>query len=793
MFIRVEFNLFLKKCFVVTSFLLIFILICIIWPLDINAQTNYTMNGVNGTNTINTKLKIAPTSIITTEKQELIKEIIVENVSELAGAEIHISFNPNILEVLALNDGQFMADSNKIVIKNYNNSLGQIDYTAVIFSATISGTGVLFSVRFRVKGKGTSSISFDFNQDNNRRTILIDSNNKPISFNIKEASVYVPTTISISPQSKKTSAGNKQKYQAFAICNGDLIDDITNSTIFMIDNGGTFTGNTFEAHYMGTWTITGKFFNLIGTTSVIVIPGTPTTLSYVSGNDQTAFCHKTLPEPLVVKVTDVYNNPVPNVTVDFSIRDHPIGALGVGLSQTMSLTSIDGLATSTLILGSEPPGTYTIEARNNNLSNSPIIFHAHSYRNFGNISGKCLFEFGTLQKETDMILVTLIEQNTTTTTNADSYFCFSNLPVGIYSLSFKYPGATPFTKTNVAITTTQFNDTTDIGTITLILGDANSDGQINVLEWPYIIAAFGSTKTSSNYNSNCDFNNDEKINVWDLLIFRNNFGKQKEQKEKVSIQKPTKSSYFIISAQPNEENMLINFSPQAAENFSVGETVTVDILISGGKNILCGELHLTYNKEFLEPKGVITQGNWPSQKDVSILANHVQDGKIDYAFGIMKSEENDCGILGTIKFVVKKYGSEKVIVDFDEKSNRKTIFVKQKGTQNIIPVIEAKVFTLTVPSVAYENLDKVYCYPNPVGKENKKVIFRGISGNKNVVLKIYNIAGELVYEETKITNADGEIEYELKNQDNKNLASGIYIWFLDDGKNKKKGKLGIIK
>lgn len=789
MFTQLRFNLFLRgKYFFITTFSLIFIFIWIISsPTDISAHGNDSVNRVNDTAAVSTKLKITPTSIITAKTQEFTREIIIENVSELAGAEIHLSFNPEILEVLSLNDGQLIADSNKIIIKNYNNSLGQINYTMAIFSSPISGSGILFSIRFKVKEKGTSTISFDFDSANNRKTMLLNDNNQPILFNIEEASVYVPTSIAISPQDKTISAGNKQEYKAFAICNGTEIGDITNLTTFTLGNGAVFTGNILEAKYMGTWVVIGKFFDLIGTTSVIIVPGTPTTLNYVSGNNQTSSCQQILSEPFVVKVTDVYNNPVSNIRIDFSVISHPTDALGFDLSGTTSLTSIDGLASTILTFGSEPPGTYTIEARNDTLSNSPIIFDAYAYRRFGSISGRCLLDFGISKEKKAGILVTLIDGNTVTTTNTDSYFCFSNLPVGVYSISFMEYGATPFTKTGIAITKTQFNDTTDIGTITLILGDASDDGQINILEWPYIITSFGSTKTSTNYNPNCDFNCDGMVNVGDLMVFKKNFGKQIERS---SIQMTKETLSGIAISQNHQEKVFITFSPQTIENALVGEIISVDILISGGKDVLCGEIHLTYDEELLEPKGVITQGNWPTQGNIFI--NQVQNGKIDYAFGIMEPEENNSGVLGTIKFVIKKNASGKVLVDFDDEVNRKTIFVHQKGTQTTITPIEASAFTLIAP-VTSKNLENVYCYPNPASKENKKVTFKGISGNKDVVLKIYTITGELVYEGIKRTNSDGKIEYELKNKDDKDLASGIYIWFLDDGRSKKKGKFGVIK
>ena len=125
-----------------------------------------------------------------------------------------------------------------------------------------------------------------------------------------------------------------------------------------------------------------------------------------------------------------------------------------------------------------------------------------------NLQWICLIDYGTEGQRTASITVTLIETGATTTTNSNSDFIFSNIPVGTYTLTFTFPGATPATKTNVVITKTQVNDTTDIGTITLIMGDPNGDGQINILDWPLLAECLGSPTA---YNPNCDFNSDGVI------------------------------------------------------------------------------------------------------------------------------------------------------------------------------------------------------------------------------------------------------------------------------------------
>ncbi|MEW6095334.1 MAG: gliding motility-associated C-terminal domain-containing protein [bacterium] len=66
--------------------------------------------------------------------------------------------------------------------------------------------------------------------------------------------------------------------------------------------------------------------------------------------------------------------------------------------------------------------------------------------------------------------------------------------------------------------------------------------------------------------------------------------------------------------------------------------------------------------------------------------------------------------------------------------------------------------------------------------------------DKQVTLRIYNLAGELVLEKQKDNIYDSQIKWNLKNKDNEDVASGIYIYFLRDVNGSiKKGKIGVIK
>ena len=84
-------------------------------------------------------------------------------------------------------------------------------------------------------------------------------------------------------------------------------------------------------------------------------PPIPTTLKYVSGNNQSGLTGEALMQPLIVKVHDQYDNPMEGVTVTFAVS---IG--GGSMSDTSVDSDVNGLARSTLTLGNDPI-TNTVE------------------------------------------------------------------------------------------------------------------------------------------------------------------------------------------------------------------------------------------------------------------------------------------------------------------------------------------------------------------------------------------------------------------------------------------------
>lgn len=86
-------------------------------------------------------------------------------------------------------------------------------------------------------------------------------------------------------------------------------------------------------------------------------------------------------------------------------------------------------------------------------------------------------------------------------------------------------------------------------------------------------------------------------------------------------------------------------------------------------------------------------------------------------------------------------------------------------------------------------LNEVIAYPNPVSPPTE-MRFKGLQGRSGVI-KIFNIAGELV----KKIPFNGDVHWDVTNEDNRTVASGIYIYLIidNDTGEKKTGKLGVIK
>ena len=758
-------------------------------------------------------MKITPSTQNIVKGEEFSSQIEIVNVSQLVSADIYIDFNPDILEAISVGSGTFMPNCSAVTLID----TGTIKYSFGLMAGSGTGSGVLCYLQFRAKERGISDVTI------NSQTKLYterDETAVEIPFAKEDASYYVISGLRIQPQNRVMRADEYIAYQC--ISDGDLLIDITGSTIFTASGGGDFNGNVFHAKNMGTHTIMAAYLGLTCTTSAIITPGTPTALSYVSGNNQTNTCTLTLNEPFVVKVVDVYNNPCPGVDIGWQVIHTPSGATEYFISPTMTTTNIYGMASSSMTLGTEPPGTYAISAVSSGLSGSPVSFTASSLRRFGNIAGFCVLRLGLNRYGTHCsdIQVKILETGATMTTDSNSYFAFNHIPVGIYTLKFDTWGASCATLNTVNISPIQFEDTTYIGTMSLLAGDVSDDGGVDASDWPLFAYAWRKGATPAkpdwlNYRE-ADFDHNQAVLSPDFIILRNNFNKTQGlfgglRAPSMSGVQPWQEAIPLRAKASSSGQINLSFDLSTLEgvdinDLRVGNTIYLKITISEATDFMAGEVHLSFNPDVLEaidslPKveGInIQPGTYPTG-DVYSLINNADNnlGKIDYAVGMIDPQTGDGGLFAVIPFRIKAYGvTAKVGFDFAPEKNGTTKFVEAPNAIDNKPVdlinlslpeviMEKHEVSVVIP-MRYSNLDNIRVYPNPafVGQT---ITFAQLTAGKEKTIKIYTISGELVAEFSSLLD---DVPWAIPTD----LASGIYLYLINDHAGSiKQGKIGIIK
>jgi len=119
-------------------------------------------------------------------------DIRIEDVTNLYGAEVFLSFAPGILEVQGIADGDLLTGG-FLAAKTWDNNAGTLNYAyTLLFPATVGvdGSGVLCTITFKGIGVGTSLLRFT-------EVNLSDPNGLPITASSQDGSITVGTPIPV--------------------------------------------------------------------------------------------------------------------------------------------------------------------------------------------------------------------------------------------------------------------------------------------------------------------------------------------------------------------------------------------------------------------------------------------------------------------------------------------------------------------------------------------------------------------------------------------------------------------
>jgi hypothetical protein len=359
----------------------------------------------------------------------------------------------------------------------------------------------------------------------------------------------------------------------------------------------------------------------------------------------------------------------------------------------------------------------------------------------------------------------------TTTTTATGEFHFTNVPPGTYIVTATTPGAIRRYWPNVVVSAGQI---TNLQTKELYTGDANQNGQFDgQADVDAIVAAMFGT-----YDPACDCNRDGTIDTIDIDICIYNY---ENNNPPPSPAPPVEEEIPDIQG-----NIILTVSPEI-KDVKVGQTFKVIISLNANANVRGFTYYLAYNPALLEVIDIDSTTPGSQLKLTSFIngiytANGIKDGKVCYLAISIPRKAFKPDILTTITFKAKAEG---VSVLFFTQDTRfiDIMWNLVKFTSNKV-LINISEDTLNQLSTTLKN---AYAYPNPsnIGEVN----FANLT--ENTTIRIYTIAGELVY---KREDFDEEPIWRCRNLSGEPVASGIYIYILTNDKGEiKKGKIAIIR
>jgi hypothetical protein len=117
--------------------------------------------------------------------------VTAQDIADLIAFEVHLSFDANVLEVMEMDDGGFIA-ADFIAQNTFDNAAGTIDYAvAQIDHPPANGSGTLFEIVFRAKAPGKSMILFRETPAAPAGALFSDSNGMAIQVSLINGSVNV--------------------------------------------------------------------------------------------------------------------------------------------------------------------------------------------------------------------------------------------------------------------------------------------------------------------------------------------------------------------------------------------------------------------------------------------------------------------------------------------------------------------------------------------------------------------------------------------------------------------------
>ena len=147
-----------------------------------------------------TAVRVDPAQATVAPGQTFTLSIKIDNVSNLAGAQIHLAFHPSVLEVIDADPAQAgtqiahgdLLPPDVVAPNTADNAVGTIDYgIAQQNRPPVSRSGTLATISFRAKAAGNSAVAFRSSPGVPTGVLLVDPNGLPLATTTQPGSVTV--------------------------------------------------------------------------------------------------------------------------------------------------------------------------------------------------------------------------------------------------------------------------------------------------------------------------------------------------------------------------------------------------------------------------------------------------------------------------------------------------------------------------------------------------------------------------------------------------------------------------
>ncbi|MEW6097192.1 MAG: FG-GAP-like repeat-containing protein [bacterium] len=314
-----------------------------------------------------------------------------------------------------------------------------------------------------------------------------------------------------------------------------------------------------------------------------------------------------------------------------------------------------------------------------------------------------IFEYGSMEgyviieppKDTGTnagISITLVGVGTAST-GIGGYYTFLEVIPGTYTLQADTSGVSPGTITGIVVYP---GTKTQVATLTLLNGDSNNDGVVDIEDFMVLRNAYLSVIGDGRWNEEADYNGDERINIDDAMILRNSFFKTQPSPAPASPAPAPPVKLPVKTAKTK-----LTFNPSAIDTF-VGTTFSVKVLLEDVEDLAACQAQLSFDPNLLEVVNIT-----PGPLTLPVIKSQFGYGRIDYASGLLEGSMSGSEILAEIEFKVKNPGITYLTFDFNPTTHRMTKMLNINSQPILFDVNEVKVKAKPISTLDHFEFDNI--------------------------------------------------------------------------------------